>query len=259
MKTTYGYVDVNDKELFGKINYNDMLFRLRQGGYLGTSHMIDKQTGQIRKIIEGGIEWSTPWVHVNVDDNRNCNELQMIEKCFGFVPTKCLSCWKVVIRPKTVVDLFNLYNLMVKVNEDDDVPCKCGCEVDRPFVHALYGGYVYNTGKQEGEKRLEQWRKLLKEYMPGTDCYLKRYCSEFEIRHGNTKGYNQPKEAKHWETLLDKYLYVEPPGLAQPDYLVNYVMSFWIKTAYYNGDSSVLKLNNDEHLFTQCQKYEKGD
>jgi hypothetical protein len=260
MATHIPKVDLTNTNLFEQLHINNLVKPLRDAGYLGRTHKINPDTNKIEPILLAGHDTATPWVHVNQDPNRQCDDLEIIFKTFGFVPDKCLQCWKVVVRPKTLFELMQLLNLQIDMNKDEDVHCKCGMEVDRPYVSGHWGGYFYNDSKSKGLDRLNQVRKLVSDNIsPDIKVILKRYCTEFELRFGNSKGYNQPRHAKHWQAMMDKYWTVYPKPKRQSELVITDVIERWIRHADYVGDTSMLMFNNQEHLYTQVQTYEEED
>ena len=249
-------VDLTDKNLFLELHKFNLIDRLKNDGILGKTFTIDQMTKKIRPIIPLGVDANTPWVHPKQDPNRNCTKWQMIERVFDFIPTPCLDCWKVVVRPRNIFELFQLYNIMVDMNEERDVYCKCGIELDRPWVHSLYGGYFYNDSEQEGQEKKKQVRALVdKQIGKEVPVILKRFCTEFEIKHGSSKGYSQPKEAKVWEKLIDKHYEETPKHKEQPIIVVQDVMQRWIEFAQQYADPVFTMFNNGESLYTQVQTY----
>nr|NIS52207.1 hypothetical protein [Phycisphaerae bacterium] len=59
----------------------------------------------------GGIDYNTNWIHTNPDPDRPCQWYQLIHTHCNFIPKKCLSCWKVVVRPKNLKQLLMLYRV----------------------------------------------------------------------------------------------------------------------------------------------------
>jgi len=258
MATHLKKLELANANMFSDIFQINLVGKLRQHGIVGKTHKVDTATGKIMPVLSAGHDTSTPWVHVKQDPERDCDRYEIIERVFGFIPTLCLACWKVVVRPKTLLELFKLYNLQVGMNEKEDVACKCGIEIDRPYVHALYGGYFYCHEKESGLERYSQVRKLVDEQMgKHVPIILKRYCTEYELKYGDSKGYKQPKAAKTWEELMDKYFVSGPKSTQQPQITVADVMERWIRHAEINGDETVLMFNNGEHLFRQVRSYHK--
>ena len=199
----------------------------------------------------------TPWVHSVMDKKRNCN---LWHKVFfdllGILPSKCMECWKVVVRPSTLVDLFNLYELQMKMGR----PSKCGAET-RPTVFGLYGGYFYNDSQREGYTCLKTLQRLLPKYLenPDTPVFLKRACTEFEMKYGASNKWTIPPEQEVFEnqveTMIDPDSILGGENTPQPEAIQVHVMKGWIQWAYQNGDSSYLNFTDGKPLYPAYVKY----
>lgn len=126
-----------------------------------------------------------PWLYIRYMD-KNCIFLRTFLYGFvsqhlpagkRFIPSECMDCYKVVVRPESYDELLELKGIM----ENLDFPGKCGIE-KRESVDALYGGYFYCNGIEEGLKRLDQVRDALKETK--MTAFLKRSCTEYERDFG---------------------------------------------------------------------------
>ena len=72
---------------------------------------------------------------------------------FNIIPKYCFSCYKVLVEPRTVVELFKLMVLFEKLKLPNDNTRKCMVE-DREEVSGTYKGFVYCTGIEEGKEIL---------------------------------------------------------------------------------------------------------
>lgn len=261
-------VDVENPNLLPELYEFNLIGRLKDKNELGRFYLVDRVTKLIRPIIEPGTDSNTPWAHIYQDPARACNHWQMIERVLGFIPTPCLKCYKVVVRPRTVYELFQIYNMQIDMTKEiDNVYCKCGIEIERPFVTALYGGYFYTNSLRAGMERKAQVRKWVDKYIPPVfdddgecivppvDVILKRYCTEFENRYGNSKGYNQPREAKQWETEIERCFEKPKRVKEQPAMIIKDVHQRWVEFAEQHSDLTGRKLNNNQPLYTQVQTY----
>ena len=251
-------IDIENKQLFPQLLHFNLIGYLKRNGIMGGDRPTMKvgNDGKIRILMDAGRDVNSPWIHVNSDPNRNCKKQELIEKLFNFIPTVCIRCWKVVVRPKTVIELIQLHNLMEDMNVGKDVYCKCGIEIIRPFVTETYGGYFYTNSLEEGLARKEEVQALCDKYIrPGIKVILKRYCSEWELKYGNSKGYNQPKEAKIKEAMIDSSIELPVSTETQSDILKRDIIQRWIEHAHDRGDLSYKQLNNDEPLYSELQTY----
>jgi len=183
-------------------------------------------------------DWN--WHYVNNPPDASCEWLHDICSLFNFIPTRCLGCWKVVVRPNTLQQLFSLQGLMLEmVAQDPTCYCKCGTEA-RPYVFGNYGGYFYQTSKEAMQERYLQVRDLVHEKIhPTVKVIPKRYCSEYEKDFGPSDKYEQPEYAAHWEKEIADGCHIVPFEEIQPDLAIRKVMREWIKFAWSIGDPTV--------------------
>lgn len=165
---------------------------------------------------------------------------------YPFVPSKCHHCFKVVVRPQTLKQLFLLESLQKAL----DRPCKCGIEV-RDTVHGLYGGYFYNNGLEEGLQRYKEVRKAINEFEglgPEVPVTLKRACTEFELACGPSDQWVITPEQLKIEEMVDKYLVKDDVVRTQPDHVIRHVHRQWIEWAWKSGDPTYAEFTNGQPL-----------
>lgn len=193
----------------------------------------------------------TPWVHVRQCTWRNCSLWHQV--WFGhynIIPSGCQECWKVVIRPRTLAELFQVHDLLCAL----DLPSKCGIE-KRYSVHGLYGGYMYNDSKEEGLSCLENIRKMLPD---GVEAFLKRACTEFEHKFGDSSKWGVTPEQLALEKRLDDLFIDTRKKGDQGKELKNHVMANWIRFAYANGDQTAKEFSS-KPLYPPYVTYEEQD
>lgn len=194
--------------------------------------------------------YDVPWVYVKSIEGNRCDLAHKVyAELLDHIPSFCRECYKVVVRPRTLEELFDLLELQVQMG----VPCKCGIE-RRETVKGLYGGYFYCRGVEEGKKRYKEVRKLVNEHLsPETTVLLKRYCTEFEIGEYSKGPSNEYPDAT-WEDK-EMELWVEDliPRVGhpteQPDHVRAHVMRKWIHYAYQNGDETYKLFTDGSPLF----------
>lgn len=166
---------------------------------------------------------------------------------YPFVPSGCHDCYKVVVRPQTLKQLFLLEKLQMACNWS----CKCGIEV-RDSVHGLYGGYFYNKGLEAGLKRFKDVRKAINE-IEGlgweVPVVLKRACTEFELECGPSDKWTITPEQLKIEEMVDQYLVKDDVIRTQPEHVVKHIHRKWIEFAYKHGDPTYLEFTNGTPLF----------
>lgn len=174
-----------------------------------------------------------------------------------FVPRRCQECWKIVIRPRTLKELFALEELMLaKV----DWPCKCGIERRSytPLSKHRYGGYVYNTSVKEGLERLKKIRAMLEEHdeLNGVESYLKRGCTEMELGCPDSTKWEVTEAQNDVEDILDWYFLFDVPNSGMAPHIINRLHMTWIEWAAENGDETYLEYTGGEPLYDPAVRYE---
>lgn len=211
--------------------------------------------------LEGhaGIETVIPWIQVRSDKEMNCalwHHIWFIY--FEFIPSYCLNCWKVVVRPRTLKELFALYELQEDVAMGR--ACKCGIEI-RDTVPAPYGGYFYNNSLEEGQECYRQVRWAVDHSLsPETSVILKRGCTEFELKHpqSNTWPAADSKQLE-FEATLNGLFAMPPPFKGQPQYLINHIITKWIEHAYKYGDETYKLYTGGRPLYPPVVTYHESD
>jgi len=199
------------------------------------------------------VGWDAPWVYVQSDPCARCDLYHRVFfNVLDHIHSYCRDCWKVVVRPQNLVQLFDLYEL----EREMGVPCKCGIEL-RSTVEGLYGGYFYTHSKEDGLARYKEVRTLVDEHL-GKDVpvILKRYCTEFEL--GGVPGVKgqgpSDKIPSCTKEELDMEHYVEShfPKIGynnkQPKHLVASTMKRWIHHAFEHGDMTYKQFTNGKKL-----------
>jgi hypothetical protein len=179
---------------------------------------------------------------------------KQIEKTF--VPSYCQQCFKVVVRPKTLKQLFALEALQIKLGRH----CKCGIEV-RGYVPALYGGYFYNRGLEEGLERLEEVREAVHAdplLGPDVDVFLKRSCTEMERAMGRSDEWPEPTAGQlELEALIMRTIDHKDFIQRQPEAFVRHAHRRWIEWASRNGDETYLEFTGGRPIKAPAVKYER--
>ena len=202
--------------------------------------------------------WDAPWIYVQTVSDARCDIYHRVFfDVLKQVPSYCRNCWKIVVRPRSLIELFDLYEFQREMG----VPCKCGIE-KRPTVNGLYGGYFYTKSKEAGQARYKEVRKLVDKHLsPKTDVILKRYCTEFEIGPGSLGASDKLPEQTPEEIELENQIIDQFPrvgfGTKQPDHVASAVMSEWIGYAYRNGDKTYAAFTDGSPLFRSTVKYHK--
>lgn len=241
----------NGNGLYQKLNKFDlieyMMSVLDAGMYTVTSE------GTIRRNAKNAIQYETPWHHVNPCPYKQCNiDHQVKFNMFGYIPPKCMECWKVVVAPRTVKELFQL----VDVEKGLGRPSKCGIEL-RAYTSRPYGGYFYNNSLDEGRHCYELVRKAVDEHISkDVHVLLKRGCTEYEMIAGNSLAWYMNDHAWQLEETIEAYVEDDAKNAGhQPAIVWRHVHKRWIEYAFKQGDQTYLEFTDGEPLYPPYQTY----
>jgi len=207
-----------------------------------------------------GSAYNVPWVYVQTDPKARCDIYHNIfHQVHKYVHSYCRECYKVVVRPRTLLELFDLYELQVRM----DRPCKCGIE-RRESVHGLYGGYFYNRGIEAGLNCLDLVREKVSEHVnPEVPVFLKRYCTEFEVGPDSLGPSSEMPDATREEVEWERDVMALFPRVGfhtpQSDAQIAHVMRDWVHWAYSNGDETYKEFTNGEPLFEPYVTYKRKE
>jgi hypothetical protein len=181
---------------------------------------------------------------------------------FKFIASRCRECYKIVIKPNTVVDLFDLYEVQRKLGYH----CKCGTD-NRDNTSGIYGGYFYCEGLDQGKKRFNEVRDIIPSRI---EVILKRYCTEYEIGTGigpSNQLSEMTKEEKQFERyflknfieydkrILQAYDHAVELITDMPLYIQKAVMIRWIHDARNSGDQTYKEFTGGYDLYNRCVTY----
>lgn len=216
---------------------------------------------KIKPAIQDRPQFRVPWVYTQYMYEADCDHYHRVYfKTLGRIHSFCRSCWKVVARPRNLVQLFDLYEFQCTLGH----PCKCGYEA-RDTVNGLWGGYFYNRSKEEGLERYKEVREWADSIDPEIPVILKRYCTEFEIGPDalgpSDKLPDQTPEEIAEERQIDNILKTEGPQYdrVQPDYIKAHVMRGWFHKAHKNGDNSYTQMTGGGKLLPSYVTYHDKD
>lgn len=186
-----------------------------------------------------------------------CVRHMAIFKRFNIIPKYCFDCYKVVVEPRTVVELFKLMVVFERMRLPNDNTRKCLVE-GRPEVDGTYKGIIYCRGEREGVSLLELTREKVRAEISGeVPVFLKRGCSEYGLSYPefartdpDTNKMEYKPEWEEYEARGDRELDIDtnhPPvdTYNTPAYSLQdaKVMLAWLRYAATIGDSSYLKIS----------------
>lgn len=249
------YKHVEEGSFYGDLVHSDIIGKLQPLFESGTL-----QIGIDGRIQQGGkagkyLAWNSPWIHRTLTGTRNCDFWHLSYNQLGFVPQQCRDCWKVVVTPTTLKQLFRLERYQYANSRN----CKCGIEM-RGYTRKYYGGYWYNDTQKSGEECFAAVKADM--HMLGLgECpiILKRYCTELEREFGPTKKYKKPLDQDHWEKLIRAHvMLVCTPTSGQPEFLKRHIKRRWIEFAWRHGDPTVYEYIGGSDIYEPLDTYHEG-
>lgn len=230
---------------YGKWDKNDVVDRLLPIFQRGHYHITP--SGIIKSNAPNGVSMQTPWLHQTHCPGLKCNlwHFLMFNHYGWFIPSGCQDCWKVVVAPRTLSELFKLKDLQWELG----MPSKCGIEV-RDYTGKLYGGYFYNRGLHNGRKCYDIVREAVDDAIsPDVPTLLKRACTEFEMKFPKSSTWQVTPEQMEIETLLDDRVEETCNPAGQPDIIRTHIKRTWVHWAYTNADQTYKEFTNGKDLY----------
>jgi len=230
------------------ISKHNILAKLRP--YFDNGQMFLRDDGKVDRNTR--LTANGPWIHQKLAPNRNCLLYHTYYNTFGFVHSVCQECWKVVVRPKTLVQLKQLMDIQRMM----DLPSKCGME-KRETVHGLYGGYFYNDSLEQGLQCYKAVRMNVDSMIsPDVVVLLKKGCTEFEIDGKSPSDqWEISEDQKKMERLLADLVVDDTVKMPQPEHVKEDVWQSCVHWAYSNGDSTYAEFTGGKPLFPPYKTY----
>jgi hypothetical protein len=209
--------------------------------------------GDLKLELRSGVAPVLPW-HYTVSGKQDCFIWTNLmfdnmgsKSSFQFIPEYCHGCYKVVARPKTVVQLFAIEKLQMELGR----PAKCGIEV-RDYTPALYGAYWYNRGVEAGRECYKAVREAIDNdpiLGPEIDVYLKHACTEMERKYGDSDKWDEiTDEQREIEKLIQEHIVYDPTLQDQPQHFLRHTHRRWIEWAFQHGDESYMVFTGGKPL-----------
>lgn len=202
--------------------------------------------------LKGTNTWNVSWIYTLFGEDRDCIiPLQVLFPHYGFIPSRCHRCWKVVVRPRTLKELFALYELQAWLK----LPSKVGVE-ERPYIHSTYGGYFYSNTLEDGlacKTRVE--KAIAADISPDIPIILKRGCTEFEQKYPNPATWTITKEQEEVEADIAEWLVLETKKVDQSELVIRNVKRRWVELAYACGDETYRDFTGGRPLYPAIKTY----
>ena len=206
--------------------------------------------------------------------NLNCDRHFDVFNTFNVIPKYCFGCFKVLIEPNNVMELFKLYIVFDNLNLKNNNTRKCMLEL-RPNISGAYKGYIYCSSLNEAYEVQNLVDAILKKKIKASIVIsVKRGCSEFGVAYPEYKKINKNENAlmkyneewKEKENLTDIYrnekniltkktLQKSLKGVTVSDVLI---MRNWLGYAKKIGDLSYKNIINDVTINPLIEKELSG-
>lgn len=230
--------------------------------------IVQKSPGLSIRVNDGRIDHQTdsqninnPWLFTNISPVRHCELWNGIYfSYFGIIPSFCrFCCWKVVVKPRTVVELFKLREIQKQLGFNS----KCGVDL-REYNEGPYGGFFYNDSLKEGRETLKVVKKKLRKYFgfDAPDCFLKRGCTEMEMKIPSDQWDYINEEHEEIEALLDEIFVKHESAGVQSDWQEKSKQYAWIRHAIKIGDTSWRRIVGEANVnkfIPHTVKYDSDD
>lgn len=139
------------------------------------------------------------------------------------VPIRCLSCYKVLLKPTSLDDVCRIEAFQ----QAGDYPCKVGMEI-RPTVNRPWGAYWYTNSVIEGLERYRYVKGWADEHLTSAwSILLKRGCTEYEQSVGPSDKWVQGLNQQEIEDAVHAAVEREPPVADQPQIIIDHLHVQW--------------------------------
>jgi Tfp pilus assembly protein PilF len=196
--------------------------------------------------------------------NLNCERHMKIFNKFNIIPKFCFSCYKVLVEPRSILELIKLFVVFDQIKFVKNNIRKCMIEM-RPEISGFYKGYIFCSSVEEAYQIADYLEIYIKENIgSGLHAVVKRGCSEYALSFPDYKAINKSgdqlmnynedwKSIEEEDNLLNslksnRIIIPTLPGLNLQDILV---IRNWIDYAKGIGDASVHLLRENK-IFSQA-------
>jgi hypothetical protein len=220
------------------------------------------------------VSWDIPWAFVG-DARNSCGpRLSTYWSDFRIIPRDCrYNCWKTVIKPVTVFELWNLFQLMLQMNTVEGFLGKAGVD-GRWYTHAPYLGIWYSKSLKEAQKAYDSTLERLHmnaapfKLMLSNDDFMtiKKGCTE--MNHPIVGGFpssqwEQRAKEENWDEMEDRLNDIvrlhQAMDAQQPTWLQDKIIYTWCEFAHRIGDPTYPDvLGHDPFAYKEDTYHNKG-
>ena len=184
----------------------------------------------------------TPWIYSRYPGDRDCVKWSnyYFDK-YNLIPRHCYGCWKVAMKLPDFETAYRVSELQAKLG----LPGKVGMD-RRWYTPMLWSAFWYaplGGGLKKARKFYSVIAKAVKKEFKGElKPFLKRACTEFELKFGNSDQWQYTEAHRNLEALLDSVYAMDTTAKGTQLSLVrNHVMRQWFMYAHKHGDMTYIK------------------
>ena len=153
--------------------------------------IFEKQNRMVDKYLEDIKINSTQTFRKEKLENLNCERHKKIFFEQNVIPEYCFSCFKILIKPESILELIKVYIIFDNLNLPLKNERKCMIEL-RDNVEGIYKAFIYCKTIEECTEILDEIKKLIKKNIgKNLNVEIKRGCSEYSKKF---KSYKNLKE-----------------------------------------------------------------
>lgn len=176
---------------------------------------------------------AAPWAYKGVCLDRDCAKwLELYFRYYRFIPKTCLSCWKIILLPSNIKEMFEGWKIMQK----GELPARAGISAlgyELQFYCPISGGLEV---ARRYERRLRE--KVKAAGIKGS-FFLRRGCIDMEIAAGPSDKWTTTPEGDRLEYMLNQVFTQPPDHVEAPAYCTIHAQRLWIEAAWKKGDEFV--------------------
>jgi len=190
-----------------------------------------------------------------------CVRHMAVFNTFGVIPEYCFGCYKVLISPRTVLELFKLLLVYERLALPNNNTRKCMIDV-RSYTSAGYKGFVYCRGLDDAGEVCRIIREATeREISPGVPVTIKHGCSEyamvypeFAVLEQDTGKMSYGNGWKFYEDFADEaFVFDKIPAQDTADEPSGslgelFALQYWLRYAATKGDMSYLVITGGKAL-----------
>jgi hypothetical protein len=202
--------------------------------------MVLVDTGQVTRRSDGRVDLNlgrpvrVPWIYIKRRQSNCALYNENYREYFDFIPQFCMnSCWKTVVKPSKVADLFRLYQTMRAL----DLPSKCGLETR--VLQGGFRGFFYADDLETAKEHYKEAKPILNETLDYPyEIFIKRACTEMEDQFGPSDKWETNPKWLERERYLERII-VHPIELygEQADWHKRFIMREWIRRTCKTDDT----------------------